>query len=265
MVLMGYFGYSKNTSFMAGLTVAQISEFSLILIALGVKVGHIQGEILSFVTLIGLVTIAGSTYLIKYSEKIYPRLSNYLNIFEREKTKEDVSMGKKHYDYILFGENRIGFSIMKLFMGMKKSYLVVDFNPERVKKLKARGVNCIYGDVSNTEFLENINIKKSKVVVSTIPEIDTNLMILRLLKKMNKNIVIIVTARHISEAFKLYDEGADYVILPHFLGGQYTAQIIEKNKDSKIEYEIEKQRHIKELKERIKEGQEHPKTEKDRV
>jgi Kef-type K+ transport system membrane component KefB/Trk K+ transport system NAD-binding subunit len=262
MALMGYFGYSKNTGFMAGLTVAQISEFSLILIALGVRLGHIPSEILSFVTLIGLVTIAGSTYLIKYSDKIYPRISNYLNIFEREKTKEDVTLRKKEYDYILFGENRIGFSVMKAFMNMKKDYLVVDFNPERVKRLKAKGVNCVYGDVSNQEFLEDIRVEKSKVIVSTIPETETNLLILRLLKKMNKEVIVIVTARQISEAFKLYDEGADYVILPHFLGGQYTAEIIEKNKDDKVDYEIEKQRHIKELKERIKEGQEHPKGEK---
>ena len=247
---------------MAGLTVAQISEFSLILIALGVKVGHLSSEILSFVTLIGLTTIAGSTYLIMYSDKLYPKISRYLKIFEKVKTKEEKVL-KKEYDYFLFGENRIGFSIMKSFIESKKEYLVVDFNPERVKKLKSRGVNCIYGDVSNSEFLNSIKIDKAKVVVSTIPEIDTNLMILRLVKKISKNIVVILTARQISEAFKLYDEGADYVILPHFLGGQYTAQIIEKNKDEKIEYEIEKQRHIKELKERIKEGQEHPEVEKD--
>ncbi|MBU4453323.1 sodium:proton exchanger, partial [Patescibacteria group bacterium] len=65
----------KSTGFMAGLTVAQISEFSLILIALGVKVGHISNEILSFVTIVGLITIAGSTYLMIYSDKIYPYFS----------------------------------------------------------------------------------------------------------------------------------------------------------------------------------------------
>lgn len=262
MILMGIFGYSKNTSFMAGLTVAQISEFSLILIALGVKIGHLSKDILSFVAVIGLITIAGSTYMIMYSDKIYPYISKYLTIFERKNIKERI-IKTKEYDYILFGENRIGFSIMKSFMNLKKRYLIIDFNPERVKKLCSRGISCIYGDISNTEFLEDIRVDKAKLIVSTVPEIETNLMLLHKIKEKNKDIIIITTARQISDAFELYKAGADYVILPHFLGGEYTAKLIEKAKDNKKEYEIEKQKQIKDLKERMKEGQEHPKVEKD--
>jgi Kef-type K+ transport system membrane component KefB/Trk K+ transport system NAD-binding subunit len=262
MILMGVFGYSKNTGFMAGLTVAQISEFSLILIALGVKVGHLSKDILSFVTIIGLITIAGSTYMIMYSDKIYLYLSRYLTIFERKKIKERT-IKTKEYDYILFGENRIGFSIMKSFMNLKKRYLVVDFNPERVKKLCSKKINCIYGDISNTEFLDDIRFDKAKLVVSTVPEIEINLMLLYKIREKDKGTIIITTARQISDAFELYKAGADYVILPHFLGGEYTARLIEKAKDNKKEYEIEKQKQIKDLKERMKEGHEHPKVEKD--
>lgn len=75
MILMGMLGYKKKTGFQAGFTVAQISEFSLILIALGVTVGHLTNEILSLITIVGLITIAGSTYLILYSNKIYPHLA----------------------------------------------------------------------------------------------------------------------------------------------------------------------------------------------
>lgn len=255
--IMGRFGYTKNTGFMAGLTVAQISEFSLILISLGVKIGHISNDILSFVTIIGLVTIAGSTYMVMYSEKIYPFFSKYLSVFERKKLKEK-DIAKKEYEYILFGENRIGFSIMKSFMNMKKDYLVVDFNPERVKKLCLKGISCIYGDVSNVEFLDELKVHKAKLIVSTIPEKEINMTILNLVHKRNKDGIVIVTARHISDAFDLYKAGADYVILPHFLGGEYTAKVIEKAKEDKELYKEEKQKHIKELKERLGEGQEHP-------
>src|SRR3989344_3207266 len=263
MILMGIFGYSKNTGFMAGLTVAQISEFSLILIALGVKAGHITNEILSFVTLIGLVTIAGSTYLIIYSDKIYPFVSGYLNIFEKKKLREK-EIKIKEYDYILLGENRIGFSIMKSFVNLKKNYLVVDFNPERVKRLNSKGISCIYGDISNSEFLESIKIEKARIIVSTIHEMEINMMLIDEVRKKNKGSIIIVTARQISDAFELYKAGADYVILPHFLGGEHTARIIEKARENKKEYEIERKKQIKELKERLKEGHEHPKVEKDR-
>lgn len=260
--LMGSFGYSKNTGFMAGLTVAQISEFSLILISLGVKVGHVSREVLSFVTIIGLITIAGSTYMMIYAEKIYPFISKYLSIFEKKRIKEKPIL-EKDYEYILFGENRIGFSIMKSFMNMKKDYLVVDFNPVRVRKLSLKGINCVYGDVSNAEFLEELKFHKAKIIVSTVPEKEINLTLINLARKKNKNMIIIVTARQISDTFELYTAGADYVILPHFLGGEYTANLIEKARENKSVYKKEKDKQIKDLKERLGEGQEHPQVEKD--
>jgi len=262
LILMGVFGYSKNTGFMAGLTVAQISEFSLILIALGYKVGHLSNEILSFVTIIGLITIAGSTYMMIYSDRIYPVISKYLSVFEKKKLKEKPSINK-NYEYILLGENRIGFSLMKTFMNMKKDYLVVDFNPIRVKKLSLKGISCIYGDVSNIEFLESIRILDAKLVVSTIPEKEVNMALLNLIRGKNKDIIVIVTARQIADAFDLYKAGADYVIMPHFLGGEYTSRIIEKAKNNKDVYKKEKEKQIKDLKERLGEGQEHPYVEKE--
>lgn len=261
MILIGIFGYSKNTGFYCGLTVAQISEFSLILIALGIKVGHLSSEIMSLITIIGLITIAGSTYLIMLSEKIYPRLSPYLNIFEREKLKEK-ELKQEHYDYLLFGENRIGFSIMKTFNKLKKDYLVIDFDPEVVKRLSSEGVNCIYGDVSDSDFLEEIRPDKAKLIVSTIPEKEINILLTELVRKKNKSVIIITAARQILEAFELYKAGADYVILPHFLGGEYTAKIIEQSLENKKRYQKEKEAQIKDLKERLKRGHEHPEVRK---
>lgn len=261
MILMGLFGYGRNTGFMAGLTVAQISEFSLILVALGVQVGHVSSEILSFVTIIGLITIAGSTYMIIYSDKIYSAISQYLKIFEKKKIKEKIGI-KDDYEYVLLGENRIGFSIMKKFIESKKKYLVIDFNPERVRKLQKKGTRCIYGDVSNSEIINELRLDKAKLMVSTVPEMEVNLMIINKVKQKNKNTIIIVTGRQISDAFELYKAGADYVIMPHFLGGEYTSEIIERAGDNKAEYEIEKTKHIADLKERLKEGQEHPRIEK---
>ncbi|MEM3074852.1 MAG: cation:proton antiporter [Candidatus Pacearchaeota archaeon] len=258
MILMGIFGYSKNTGFMSGLTVAQISEFSLIMIALGVKVGHLSNEILSFVTIIGLITIAGSTYMIIYSDKLYNLLSKYLGIFERKKMKEKQIISKE-YKYFLLGENRIGFSIMKSFIKQKKDYLIVDFNPLRVKRLVSRGINCIYGDVSNIEFLNEIKINKANLIVSTIPEMEVNFTLLNIVRKNNKNAVIILTSRQISDTLELYRAGADYVILPHFLGGEYTAKIVEKLGEKRESYKKEREKQIKELNERLEEGHEHPK------
>jgi len=256
MILMGIFGYNKKTGFMAGLTVAQISEFSLILVALGVKVGHLSQEILSLVTLIGLITIGGSTYMIMYSDKIYPRISKLLTVFEKKKLcKKEIP--KKEYQYILLGYNRIGYSILKAFSKLTKDYVVIDFDPKTINELKTQKAPCIYRDVEDVEFLEELNLKKAKVIVSTIPEKETNLFLLREFKKRNTNIVIL-TARQISDALELYKAGADYVILPHFLGGEYVSKMIEKAQANQEIYSIERKKEIKELRNRIKQGHEHP-------
>jgi Trk K+ transport system NAD-binding subunit len=151
---------------------------------------------------------------------------------------------------------------MKFLINNKKKYLIVDFNPERVRKLCSKGISCVYGDVSNVEFLDELKIHKAKLIVSTIPEKETNLTLLDLFHKRNKEGIIIVTARHISDAFDLYKAGADYVILPHFLGGEYTAKLIDEAKNDKKFYKEEREKQIKEMKERLGEGQEHPKIEK---
>ncbi len=257
IAIMGALGYSKRTGFMSGLTVAQISEFSLILVTLGVAVGHLTDGVLSFVTMIGLFTIAGSTYLVMYSEKIYPLFSRMLSIFEKKHVKDKETI-IKDYDYILLGYNRIGFSILNSFKELKKNYIVVDYNPETIKALSKRKIKSIYGDIDDVDFLDDLKIQKAKILVSTIPEIETNLLVTKKIRETNKDSIVITTARQIEDAFKLYKVGADYVILPHFLGGEYTSELIKKAKTNKSSYEKEKSKQIEELKARIREGQKHP-------
>lgn len=262
MILMGASGYCKKTGFMAGLTVAQISEFSLILISLGVKTGSLTQEILSFVTIVGLVTIAGSTYLILYSDKIFDKIAPFLTIFEKKNIKEKEKPDK-NYDYVLLGYNRIGFSITKAFKKLRKKFLVVDYNPDVVKELKKEGINSIYGDVDDSDFLEDLEFDKASVIVSTIPEKETNRLILDIINRKKAKPIVILTARQIEDAFELYYSGADYVILPHFLGGEYTSKLIENAKDNRRIYKKEKRKELKILRERIKKGHEHPSIEKE--
>jgi len=247
MILMGIFGYSKNTGFLAGLTVAQISEFSLILIALGVKIGHLSNEILSFVTIIGLITIAGSTYMLIYSEKLYNFLKKPLSIFEKKKMHEK-KMPQEDYDYFLLGENRIGLPIMKSLRKNKKKYLVIDFDPEVIKRLTKNKIKCIYGDVSDIEFLEEMKISKAKVIISTIPDKETNLEIIKMIRKNNKKNIIISTAQQIKHSLELYSAGADYVILPQLLGGEHAVDLLENLKENKDSYLREKEKQIRKLK-----------------
>ncbi len=265
MTLMGLMGYTKRSGFLAGLTVAQISEFSLILIALGIRVGYITQDILSFVTAVGLITITGSTYMIIYSDKIYPKISKFLRIFERKGKKKGGIAHEDEYEVILFGYNRIGFNLLNSLKKTEHSSLIIDFNPETITQLKKMGARCLYGDAEDTDLLEELKLGKIKMAISTIPELETNLVLTEKIREVNEDAVIIAVSHNIEDAFRLYEAGATYVLMPHFLGGERAADMIEKLGVDISKYEGQKIEHLKQLKERLEQGHEHPNISKDRV
>ena len=261
MILMGFLGYTKRTGFLAGLTVAQVSEFSFILIALGVKVGHLNNEILSMVTIIGLITIAGSTYFIMYSNKIYSWLSPYLSIFERKghKIDEHTKLSKINYDVLLFGYNRIGYSLVESLKKIKKKFLVIDYNPEIIIELNKQNIPCQYGDAEDIELLHELNFNHTRMIISTIPDVETNLVLIKTALHKNKHLVIIVVSHQIEDALRLYKAGATYVTMPHFLGGQHTALMIEQHGLDLRKFLQEQKKHKEHLLKRKELGHEHPK------
>lgn len=229
MFLMGRLGYTKKNSFFAGLTVAQISEFSLIVISLGITLGHIEQKVLSIMTMVGLITIFGCTYLMLYSNRIYVYLSPYLKFFERKGKKVDEHKyhSRKQYDIIIFGCNRIAYDLIESLKSLKHDFLIVDYNPEIITRVAKEGFDCIYGDVSDPEILSDIDLSSAKMVISTVHDFNTNLILIDESKKANMNGIIITTSYSVEDAIKLYEEGANYVIIPHFLGGHKTATMIE--------------------------------------
>jgi Kef-type K+ transport system membrane component KefB len=272
MTLMGFLGHTKRNGFMAGLTVAQISEFSIILIALGIRSGHLSEfvfngvtipgqDVLLIVTAIGLITIAGSSYLIMYSDKIFPHIEKYLNVFERKRKVVDENKEEK-YDAILFGCNRIGHDILRALQKTKSKFIVVEYNPEKIRDFEKKGIDVVYGDVNDIEFLDELPLKNTKIIVSTVPEFSTNYLLLRKLKKENRNAIIIMVSYDADDAIKLYDDGATYVVIPHFLGGHFTATMIETHGTDLNRFLREKLNHIKYLEQRRKIAPEHFKQKK---
>lgn len=261
MSLMAIFGYTKRNNFLVGTTLAQISEFSLIILALGVSVGHINPGILSTFTLSGIISITLSTYMIMYSNEIYKKVSHLLSVFERKEVKKERRIRKK-YDTILFGYNRIGFGILKSFKKIRKNYLVVDFNPDVISDLNKSKIPCLYGDAYDAEFLEELSLDKVQLVVSTIPDFETNVLLIETIRIINPNAIVILRSDLIEDAFALYKKGANYVLTPHFLGGEYVAKMIVNLKTKEEDYEKEKLKHVRILKEMTEKNKEHPRAEK---
>lgn len=246
MIIMGILGYTKKTSFKAGLTVAQISEFSIIFILLGQRNGQVGDEAVYLVTLVGIITIALSTYMIMYSSQLYEFLSKYFKIFRdnRQKTEKEH---QNNYSIILVGFQRGGHEFVKSFKEMHKKFIVVDYDPEAIESLERNNIPHLYGDIQDSELLEEVGINKVKLVVSTITDFDANSFLVRQLEHINPSAVSIVHADNIHQAEQLYAYGASYVMLPHYIGSERMGSFIKKNGFDKSEFRKFREKHLHQL------------------
>jgi Kef-type K+ transport system membrane component KefB len=255
LFLTGITGYRKKINFFTAVNFTQVSEFSLILLILAEKVSGISPDIISLITLVSLITIAISSYIVLYSGKIYPFFQKF--IYERNTVKSGKVLSENH-DVILFGCNRMGTDFLELFGELGKKFLVVDFDPEKIKELEEAKVSCRYGDADDNEFLEELNLGKTKMVISTIPDFETNQFLIAKIKAENSETVVIVISHDVDEAIGLYEAGATYVITPHFLGGKYASMLISKFGFDLSKFISEKEKHIKDLEQKREIGKTFP-------
>ncbi|OYT27070.1 MAG: hypothetical protein B6U97_02410 [Candidatus Altiarchaeales archaeon ex4484_96] len=246
-------GFRKRTSFLTALSLAQISEFSLIIVKNGALLGHIPETMLSLVTIVAVVTITVSSYFIVHGAGLYKRAMPFLNLIEglgNRKIREFdriPTRSKKHI--ILCGCHRMGRIILDTIKKIGKNYLVVDINPEVIKKLMNGGVPCIYGDIGDKEILERIDLKDAEIVISTIPSHEDNLLLIRETKKLNPNAIVFISERNISNALELYEEGANYIIIPDIVGGERISEYVKQYMTDTNGVDTAREDHIRKLKE----------------
>lgn len=225
LLIMGVLGYRKRTGFLAGLTVAQISEFSLIFIAMGVSLGHVREDALGLVTMVGLVTIAASTYMITYSHQLYAVFGPYLGLFERRGTPREASEADSHLKHrhrvIIFGLGRLGTAIGIRLHKRGIAVLGVDFNPQAIKRWRALGLETAFGDATDPEFIAELPLAGAERIVLTVPihptglsHEDTRLTLIQLTRATGFRGKIAVTSHSAEETALLEQTGADLVLEP---------------------------------------------------
>ena len=225
LALMGAMGFRKRTGFLAGLTVAQISEFSLIFIAMGVSLGHVQSDVLGLVTMVGLVTIAASTYMITYSHQLYAIFEPWLGVFERKGTPREaegaIDQETLHPEVILFGLGRFGTAIGLRLARRGLRVMGVDFNPEAVKRWRDLGLHAEYGDVTDPEFLAELPLARARWAISTMPvhpsgisHEDVRSTLLQLTRGAGFPGKVAVTSHGSADTQALLALGADIVLEP---------------------------------------------------
>lgn len=196
MIIMGALGYRKKVSFKAGLAVAQISEFSLILIALGFSLGQVDETVLSLVTMVGIITITISTYFILYSQQIYERIAPALSIFERRNLKHGLEeMREEHpYDAIVIGAGRLGENVIHGLRERGAVLLVVDYDPDKLRQIAQHGIDTLYGDAADPEFLGSLPYQETDSVICAVPSPATNLILLQSLEQVGFTGYVSLTA-----------------------------------------------------------------------
>lgn len=225
LVIMGAMGYRRRTGFLAGLTVAQISEFSLIFMAMGVSLGHVDEAALGLVTLVGLVTIAASTYMITYSHQLLAVFEPFLGVFERSGTPREPRGGapdaSRRYDVLLFGLGRFGLTLARRLRDKGFSVLGVDHHPPALRRARELGIDAIYGEAGDPEFVQGLPLTGAQWVLSTVPlhptglsHEDTRRTLVQLLQQAGFDGRIAVAAHSAADREVLLETGADLVIDP---------------------------------------------------
>jgi voltage-gated potassium channel Kch len=249
-----------RVSLLTANNLAQMSEFSLVIAALGVSAGHISQDTLSVIIFIFVITSIISTYMIKYDDYI----QKFISVILKKTGLKDLHSVVQNENLVqnreiaVLGFHRTASSFLHEILSVeedwesviKEKLVVVDFNPEIHKSLQTMGVKVVYGDISHMDTLHHAGLDDVKIVISTVPDTilvgTDNLKIVRQMKEICPHAKIIVTAESTDRALKMYNEGADYVIVPRVLAAKKIASMVkmmlndtESATNSYIENEIE--------------------------
>lgn len=246
MSTLGFLGYTRLTSFKAAIHLSQISEFSIILAVFATSMGVISPEINAIITLVALITIGTSTYLMKYDDKLYELIGDHLRMFEGRVVYSDKRR-PQHYPLVLFGYRKGGHEFVRAFRDMKKRFIVVDYDPDVIEHMEHQGVPFAYGDASDPELLEEINIAHAELIVSTMTDMPTNRALLQHVRRNNSKAVFISHADNYDEAADLYNHGATYVMLPHFMGSERISAFIKRHGTNHSAFDDYREKHLMNL------------------
>lgn len=225
--------FGTRVGILCSINLAQASEFSLVIATVGFSLGHISNEIISLIAISLIITSTLSTYSITSNHAI---AKFGMRVLARVGMKDTggISDGREEpasYDVILLGCHRVGSSVLNALSRQSRSFLVVDFNPEVLDKLRNMNIACAYGDISHMETLHHIGLERAKVIISSISDdflhATDNLTIVRHLRKLNSEAAVIASAETATRALDMYRAGASYVLLPRHAAADRLEEILE--------------------------------------
>ena len=166
-----------------------------------------------------------------------------MNVFERKNVRSEKRVGEQP-ELLLIGYNKGGEQFVKAFRELEKPYLVVDYNPEIIDQLERGNLPHAYGDISDLELVEELGLHQVKLLISTLGDYEVNLFLANYLQKRNLDAIFICSAEQPAQATRLYEVGASYVMLPHYIGGEKILNFIKKSGIDKQAFATFRDKHL---------------------
>lgn len=247
LAALGVQGYTKRASFKTAATMSQVSEFSLVFIVAAAHAHYVGSSALAAISLTALATFILSPYLIKYDDWLFGKFEKHLRFFERRITKLEQKPAMHSYPIVLFGYRKGGAEFIRTFKNMRQRFVVVDYDPEVIELIEKQHIDFLYGDATDAEFIEELQLDKCKFVVSTMSDPAANEFLAHWLKEHNPNALFIGSADNFYHAAQLYAEDAAYVMMPHLIGSEKISNFIKRVGFNKSEFTKFRERHLQHL------------------
>lgn len=224
VLILGIFGFRKHTLFQTGLNLSQISEFSLVVLLVGVGQGLVAPLALSIMAAVAVLSIICSSIMIAYSKPLYKIFAPMLSFFERKNGAHFMeTTTEQEFDnhIVVIGAHRVGAPVVKFLEKEKIPFIVMDFNPHIIEELRKDGIYVVYGDLGDPEILDSLQLDKAKLIISTARDMSDNEMLLEECKRRKLRAKVVARALDKDHAKALKALGADYVILPEEVSGDF--------------------------------------------
>lgn len=236
MLTMKKLGYQGRTSFITGVNLAQISEFSIIVVEIGIAQKQINHDILWLTMIILIITTLVSSYLLNHSTKLYDILSQKINLLTWKKSSP-ISMAEDKetfiqggYDTIIVGLGDFG-HILSDRLSERTAVLEIDFDPLIVSQRRAIGKNIIYGDIEDHEFIMQFDLSHINWIISTLPAPSTTDTLLKALKLSNFK-GSFATSTNIANSQDIKKmKGIDLVFEPYIDAAREAVEMIEERNE----------------------------------
>lgn len=226
LLLFINFRFHSRTSFSIASYLSQVGEFAFLVLTAGLISKNISYQTYNFAIISTLISLAVSPYLISQKDKLYfglkkkikkylPDVASYINLnIDREVAHIDAFDLTNHI--IICGFGRVGLYVGRALTMAKISYIAIDYNIDIVEKAKKKGVNIIYGDPTDIDILDYAQAEDASVIITAVPELISQEMIILNAKKLNPKILVITRVEQEESQRRVRDLGAEIVVQPEF-------------------------------------------------